>query len=67
MYYNRLTKEVIIDSFDIFLISFFITSKMVSHFKERRSEKAKMKRLKDDLIKKSKVVDTAQSTTYSDY
>ena len=67
MYYNRITGKLVLDSFDLWLISFFITSQIVSHFKESLSEKAKMKRLKDDIIKKSRVIDTSSFRNYSNY
>ena len=73
MYYNKITGKLVIDSVDIFLISAFITSQTARYLKEYSSEeskikreKAKMDKLKADLIKKSRKTKYApKGTSYS--
>ena len=73
MYYNKITGKLVIDSVDIFLISAFITSQTARYLKEYSSEeskikreKAKMDKLKADLIKKSRKIEYApKDSSYS--
>ena len=65
MYYNKLSRQIVFDSLDLFLIALIIASKTVSYYKEQRSEKAKIQKLKADLIKKSKLIDSSQNISYS--
>ena len=60
MYYNTTNEKIVIDSVDIFLISSFTASPTARYLKEYSSEeakvkreKAKMDRLKANMIKKS--------------
>ena len=72
MYYNRITGKLVIDLVDMFLISAFIASQTARYLKEYSSEeskikreKARMDRLKADLIKKSRNTKYApKSTSY---
>jgi len=62
MYYNKLTGRLILDVFDFFLISSFITSSLASYLKNYLSEKASMERLKKDIIKKSRLIKSSKAT-----
>lgn len=62
MYYNKLTGRLILDLFDFFLISSFITSSLASYLKNYLSEKASMERLKKDIIKKSRLIKPSKAT-----
>jgi hypothetical protein len=53
MYYNRVCQRLILDAFDYFLISSFITSNLARYLKGYLAEKASMERLKNSIIKKS--------------
>ena len=73
MYYNKITGRVVLDAIDIFLISAYISSQTARYLKEYSSEesqikreKAKMDRLKADLIKKSRKTKYApKGTSYA--
>lgn len=56
MYYNRIRNIWVIDAFDIFLLSAFAGSILASRLKNYVSEKKAMERLKNSIIKKSKVI-----------
>ena len=61
MYYNKFTGRLILDAFDYFLISSFITSNLALYLKDYLSEKASMARLKNDIIKKSRLIEPSKS------
>lgn len=58
MYYNRVTQRIDMDSVDRFIIycmiSIYVTNRVQSYF----SEKKKMERLRQDLIRQSKTLDS---------
>ena len=56
MYYNRILRVWVMDQFDYFLLSAFIGSLVASQLKAHLSEKKTMERLKNSIIKKSKIV-----------
>lgn len=58
MYYNRILRIWVLDQLDYFLISAFIGSFLAYYFKKYLSEKEATKRLKNSIIKKSKLVRT---------
>jgi len=64
MYYNKLVGVWVLDPFDYFLISAFITSILASHLKNYLSEKASMARLKNAIIKKSRLIKPSKSTNF---
>lgn len=55
MYYNRILKVWVVDAVDYFLLSAIIGSIVASGLKDYLSEKKAMERLKNSIIKKSKV------------
>jgi hypothetical protein len=55
MYYNRILRVWTLDAFDCFLLSAIIGNLVASYLKNYLSEKKAMKRLKNSLIKKSKL------------
>ena len=73
MYYNKITGKLVLDPIDMFLISALISSQTARYLKKYSSEeskikreKAKMDRLKADLIKKSKKTEyIPKGTSYS--
>ena len=56
MYYNRILCVWVIDSFAYFLFSAIIGGILASRLKEYLSEKRSMERLKNSIVKKSKLV-----------
>jgi hypothetical protein len=56
MYYNRMLRVWVVDPFDYFLLSAIIGSLAASRLKDYLSEKKAMERLKNSIIKKSKLV-----------
>jgi hypothetical protein len=56
MYYNRILRVWVVDPLDYFLISAILGSIVASRLKDYLSEKKTMERLKDSIIKKSKIV-----------
>ena len=56
MFYNRILRVWVFDQLDYFLISALIGSLVASYLKKYLSEKAAMERLKNSIIKKSKLV-----------
>jgi len=56
MYYNRILRIWVVDPVDYFLLSALIGSIIASRLKEYLSEKKAMERLKNSIIKKSKLV-----------
>lgn len=62
MYINRFTGRLVLDTVDFFLISCFIMSKLTSYLKDYLSEKASMKRLRNDIIDKSRLIEPSKST-----
>nr|YP_003734634.1 hypothetical protein KrfoC_p124 [Kryptoperidinium foliaceum]ADI40419.1 hypothetical protein [Kryptoperidinium foliaceum] len=56
VYYNRILRVWVIDQLDYFLLSALIGSIIASCLKEYLSETKSMERLKDSIIKKSKLV-----------
>jgi hypothetical protein len=68
MYYNRILRVWVVDPLDYFLLSAIIGSIVASRLKDYLSEKKAMERLKNSIIKKSKLViksDTPISTPNS--
>jgi hypothetical protein len=61
MYYNKIAGRFILDAFDYVLISSFITSTLTSYLKNYFSEKASMAGLKNDIIKKSRLIDSKET------
>jgi hypothetical protein len=55
MYYNRILRSWVLDPFDYFLLSAIIGSLVASRLKDYLSEKKAMERLKNSIIKKSKL------------
>jgi hypothetical protein len=62
MYYNKIVGVWYLDPFDFFLISAFITSILASRLKDYISEKASMARLKNAIIKESRVIKPSKPT-----
>lgn len=62
MYYNKIVGRWILDAFDYFLISSFIMSSLTSYLKNYLSEKASMIKLKNDIIKKSRLIEPSKAT-----
>jgi len=62
MYYNRLTGKLVFDALNIFLISAFLRSNLVSYLKNYLLEKFIMEQLRNDIIKKSKLIKSSKST-----
>ena len=56
MYYNRILRVWVVDLLDYFLLSAILGSIVASRLKDYLSEKKAMKRLKNSIIKKSKLV-----------
>ena len=56
MYYNRILRVWVLDSFDYFLLSAILGSIIASRLKNYLSEKKAMERLKNSIIKKSELV-----------
>lgn len=56
MYYNRILRVWVVDPFDYFLISAILGSILASSLKDYLSEKKAMERLKNSIIKKSKLL-----------
>ena len=56
MYYNRILRVWVVDPLDYFLLSAIIGSLVASRLKDYLSEKKAMERLKNSIIKKSKLV-----------
>ena len=56
MYYNRILRVWVLDQLDYFFISALIGSLAASYLKKYLSEKAARERLKNSIIKKSKLV-----------
>jgi len=56
MYYNRILKVWVFDLLDYFLISALLGSLLASYLKKYFSEKAAKERLKNSIIKKSKLI-----------
>lgn len=56
MYYNRILRIWVVDPLDYFLLSAIIGSLAASNLKDYLSEKKAMERLKNSIIKKSKLV-----------
>lgn len=56
MYYNRILRVWVVDQLDYFLLSAIIGSLAASRLKDYLSEKKVMERLKNSIIKKSKLV-----------
>lgn len=56
MYYNRILRIWVFDQLDCFLISALIGSLLASYLKKYFSEKASTERLRNSIIKKSKLV-----------
>ena len=56
MYYNRILRVWVVDPLDYFLLSAIIGSLAASRLKDYLSEKKAMERLKNSIIKKSKLV-----------
>ncbi len=56
MYFNRILRSWVSDPLDYFLISALIGSLVALHLKDYLSEKKAMERLKNSIIKKSKLV-----------
>ena len=55
MYYNRILRVWTLDPLDYFLLSALIGSLVASYLKNSLSEKKAMERLKNSIIKKSKL------------
>ena len=56
MYYDKILRVWVIDPLDYFLLSALLGSLLASHLKDYLSEKKAMQRLKNSIIKKSKLV-----------
>lgn len=56
MYYNRILRVWVVDPLDYFLLSAILGSILASRLKDYLSEKKAMERLKNSIIKKSKLV-----------
>ena len=56
MYYNRVYKMWVADPIDYFILSVLLGSIFASSVKDYLSEKRAMERLKNSIIKKSKLV-----------
>jgi len=56
MYYNRILRVWVVDQLDYFLVSALIGSILASRLKDYLSEKKAMERLKNSVIKKSKLL-----------
>jgi hypothetical protein len=56
MYYNRIIRVWVVDPLDYFLLSAILGSIVASRLKDYLSEKKAMERLKNSIIKKSKLV-----------
>jgi len=66
MYYNRILGRIIFDALDVYLISAFMGSLLASYVKNNLSEdgeKAKMERLRQDLISKSRVLEPGSKSS----
>lgn len=61
MYYNRILRVWVVDPIDYFLLSALLGSLLASYLKDYVSEKRAMKRLKNSIIKKSKLVSNSDS------
>lgn len=61
MYYNYLLKKFIFDAFDYYLLSALIVSYLMPRFNQHFSERAKMERLKTDLISQSRLIEPSTS------
>lgn len=56
MFYNKILRVWVVDPLDYFLLSAILGSIIASHLKNYLSEKKAMERLKNSMIKKSKLV-----------
>ena len=66
MYYNRILRVWVIDPLDYFLLSAILGSIAASFLKDYLSEKKSMERLKNSIIKKSKII-TEPETRISNF
>ena len=66
MYYNRIIRAWVVDPFDYFLLSAILGSIAASFLKDYLSEKKSMERLKNSIIKKSKII-TEPETRISNF
>lgn len=66
MYYNKILGSWVLDAIDYFLISALISGIAGSHLKTYFSEKEAMRRLKNSIIKKSRLLkaDASESTNF---
>jgi hypothetical protein len=62
MYFNKLKGVFILDVVDFLLISCLIGSILASYLKNSFSEKSKMTKLKNDLIQKSRLINSSNSS-----
>jgi hypothetical protein len=62
MYYHLYRRQLIVDGFDYFLFSLYIFFHVTNYLKFRLSEEEKMKRLRQDLINRSKMVKSSSKT-----
>lgn len=65
MYYNRILRGWVLDPLDYFLLSAIIGSLTASCLKDYLSEKKAMERLKNSIIKKSKLVIKSERTIFN--
>ena len=65
MYYNRILRLWVFDPVDYFLLSAIIGSLVASRLKDYLSEKKAMERLKNSIIKKSKLVIKSERTIFN--
>lgn len=65
MYFNKHIQRVVIDSTDIFLLSVFITFYITKYLKEYYSEKQLMEKLREDLIRQSKLIKSSSKEIIS--
>jgi hypothetical protein len=65
MYYDKMLRVWVVDPLDYFLLSAIIGSLLASRLKDYLSEKKAMERLKNSIIKKSKISTSTRIDPFS--
>jgi hypothetical protein len=63
MYYNKFVNKLILDGFDYSIISFLIVFYLSKYSQFYFSEEQKIERLRQDIIKKSKLIESSSQPT----
>lgn len=63
MYYNNLLQRLVLDKLDYYLLGDMMVSYLTPRVKEYLLEKKKIKRLKKDLISKSRLIRSSSSNS----